>query len=138
VLAFAAVLPADVLRARLAARPAEVAAAAVVDRLTRPGQSLLVFDESHAIYYLARRSAASRYIFPAHYLSSCENARALVAPATVLAQALARRPALVLVGTRCPPEIDADAQIRRAGYQPIEQIAAGGRRIAVYAPTPLR
>jgi hypothetical protein len=122
------------LRAGLASRSLEAQAAAAVDRLTRPGQGVFVFDESHAIYYLARRPAVSRYVFPTHYLSSCEHAPAIVDAATVLAQALARRPALVLVGARCPPEIDAAAQVERAGYRRIEEIEDDGRRIAVWAP----
>jgi len=141
-LALAAVAPAGFLRARLETPSLEVKAAAAVDRLTAPGQSLFVFDESHAIYFLARRPAASRYVFPTHYLSGCEHAPTIAAPAAVLAQALARRPALVLVGRRCPPEIDAEAQVRSAGYRKVEEIRDGDRRIAVYAPannpSPLR
>lgn len=122
------------LGARLQAPSLEADAAAAVDRLARPGRSIFVFDEAHAIYFLARRPAASRYVFPTHYLSSCDGAPAIADPTAVLAQALARRPALVLVGAECPPEIDAPAQVRRAGYRIVERLEDGPRRIAVYAP----
>ena len=133
-LALAAAAPAGFLRSRLQAPSIEVKAAAVVDRLTRPDQSVFVFDEAHAIYFLAQRSAASRYVFPTHYLSSCEHAPTIAAPDAVLAQALARRPALVLAGRLCPPQIDAEAEVLRAGYRRVDEIKEGDRRIVVYAP----
>lgn len=134
ILALAAALPIAFLGPRLGARSFEAKAAAAVDRLTRPDQSIFVYDEGHPIYFLAGRRSASRYVFPTHYLSSCDGAPAIVAPAVVLAQALARRPALVLVGALCPPEIDAAAQVRSAGYRIVDQIEADGRKVVLYAP----
>ncbi len=134
VLLLATLLPFSLLRERLKTPSVEVQAAAATDRLTRPGQSLFVFDEAPAIYYLARRPAVGRYIFPTHYLYTCDHAPPIAAAATVLAQALAQRPALVLVGEVCTREIDAQPQIIQAGYRLVETLHPPQRRIAFYAP----
>lgn len=135
VLAIAAALPIVFLGPPLAGAPSmEAKAAAAVDRLTRPDQSIFVFDEGHPVYYFAGRRSVSRYVFPTHYLSSCDGAPSVVAPADAVAQALASRPALVLVGELCPPEIDAAAQVRRAGYRIVDRIEADGRTVGLFAP----
>jgi hypothetical protein len=134
ILLLSAALSFALLLSRLKAPRVELQAATVADRLTRPGQSLFVFDEAPAIYYLAKRPAAGRYIFPSHYLSTCDHAPAIVAPATVLAGALAQQPALVLVGALCPPESDAAPAILKAGYRRVEVLQTGPRRIIFYAP----
>jgi hypothetical protein len=133
ILAIGAALPMQYLGQRLKARDLDVKAAAVVDRLSKPDQSIFVFDEVHPVYFLAGRRSASRYVIPMHYLPNCMGANAIASPGAVLAQALARRPALVLVGALCPPQIDAAAQIRRAGYRIVDRIEQDGRTVVMYA-----
>ncbi len=111
-----------------------VQTSAAVDRLTQAGQSIYVFSETPAIYFLSHRDAASRYIWPTHYIDTCYQSNPVITPEAAFAQALARHPALLVIGFSCPVEMDAGALARKSGYQQVQRIDVDGRRVVLYAP----
>lgn len=107
-------------------------AARAVDALSRPDEAIFVYNESHAIYYFARRAPAARYVFLTHYLAESRGARTIIQPGTLLAQVLARRPRLLLIGHLVPSPIDADAMVRAAHYRPCARIDVPPRHLTIY------
>lgn len=114
----------------------EADAARLIQSKTSPDSAIMVFNAQHTIYYLANRPAATRFVFPNHYLSTCDGAPAIRSAPQVLQQGLAEKPALLLVGHLCPATIDADAIARKAGYRPLDIISTNGKSLTVYAPVP--
>jgi len=102
--------------------------------MTPEGTAIFVFNGQHTIYFLAQRAAASRFVFPNHYLQSCDGAQPVKSAASVLEEGLNARPALLLIGSLCRAEIDADTVARQHGYQPVRTVAQDGKTIQIYAP----
>jgi len=94
----------------------------------------MVFNADHTSYYLSKRPAATRFVFPTHYLSTCDGAPAIVPAQQVLQQGLTAKPALLLVGHLCRTTVDADAIARQAHYRPVDVISTNGRSLTIYAP----
>ena len=131
VTAVLAVLSVDTLRAAIQKPSFETQAAMLVDRFSNADQGIFVFNETHAIYFLSRREAVSSYVFPGHYIAH-DGGTPLLAPSSALAQALARHPALLVIGFMYPVALDAGAMAREAGYQMVQQMTVGGRHIDLY------
>lgn len=123
-------MPGDLARPSL-----EADAARLIDSRTSPNSAIMVFNAQHSIYYLSNRAAATRFVFPNHYLSTCDGAPAIKPAQEVLQQGLAAKPALLLVGHLCRATINADALARQAHYQPVDIISVNGQSLTIYAPT---
>lgn len=133
VVAVLAVQQVEKLRAAIRTPSFEKEAALLVDRHSNADQAIFVFDETPAIYFLSQRKTVSRYVFPNHYIPAFGGTMQ-VTPSAVLAQALARHPALLVVGFMAPVDLDADAIAREAGFHIISRMDVNGRRIVLYAP----
>jgi hypothetical protein len=87
--------------------------------VTTPDERIFVFYESHAIYYLARRDAVTHIVFPGHYSSERVGVTTFIDPHALLEQALAQRPALIVIGGlgAAAAAASARSRIQQAGYK---------------------
>jgi hypothetical protein len=129
-----ALLPLPPFLKHLSQSSVEMEAARIVRQITPAGSAIFVFNGQHTTYFLAQRAATSRFVFPNHYLQSCDGAPPVKSAASVLEEGLNARPALLLVGSLCRAEINADAVARRHGYQPVRTVVQDGKVIEIYAP----
>ena len=129
-----ALLPLPSLLKHLHQNSVEAEAARITRQLTPVGSTILVFNGQHTTYFLAQRAAASRFVFPNHYLQSCDGAPPVKSAASVLEEGLSARPALLLIGSLCPAEIDAVSVALQHGYHPVRTVVQDGKTIKIYAP----
>ena len=133
VVAVLAVWQVGVLRTAIRTPSFDKQAAVLVDRYSNVDQGIFVFDETPAIYFLSQRKTVSRYVFPTHYIPSF-GGTPQITPSAVLAQALARHPALLAVGFLEPVDLDIGAIAREAGFHIISRMDLNGRSLVLYAP----
>lgn len=104
----------------------------LVDQLVGKGHAIFVFNETPVLYYVSRSDAVGRWIFPSHYISGCDGTAPMAQPATVLDDGLNTRPELVLLGSQCDLDFDADAVVRRAGYRLVGKAFDRDREVDAY------
>jgi hypothetical protein len=115
----------------------EKQAARLVDQLVGPGRRVFVFNESPAIYYLSNSDVVGPYIVPNLYLRTCSTTVEMPLTDGYLVQILRARPDLIISGSVCANELDADGLFKRWGYGLVGSVSEGGRRIDAYAPSGL-
>ncbi|MEP7221624.1 MAG: hypothetical protein ABI673_03040 [Novosphingobium sp.] len=130
----AALLPLPQYLKHSAQGSVEQDAARIVQRMSSQGSAIFVFNGQHTTYFLSRRAAASRFVFPNHYLQSCDGAQPVKPAGAVLEEGLSARPALLLIGNLCRAEIDADTVARQHGYGLVDTAARGDKVLRIYAP----
>lgn len=132
-------------RAWRLAKPLDTQVSAYIRANTAPDQTIFVFDESPALYYLSGRQPVTRFVFPSHYMRKPEADALHLDLAAYVRQALDAHPALVIVGSLWLPEngFDIHKLLRAAGYRlqttfAQQEIAMflRERRIEVYRRTP--
>jgi hypothetical protein len=76
----------------------EERAAAAVAAASSPEDLILVFNESHSIYFLSRRPSVAKFVFPTHYLEAT-NFRVLgIEPSRYFESLLQRKPKVLVIG----------------------------------------